>query len=59
MPESFVSVTQAAAQLGVGQTTIRRWIAEGRLQAYRVGNTRTTRIPAAQLDSLFAPVVEK
>jgi excisionase family DNA binding protein len=33
-----VSITEAAKYLGVSTRTLRRYIADGRLPAYRVGN---------------------
>jgi excisionase family DNA binding protein len=36
----FLTVREAAAALGVPQSTVRRWIARGDLPAYRVGQRR-------------------
>src|SRR5437870_422164 len=38
--EAYLSVLQAAKQLSVHPSTIRRWIDQGRLQAYRIGEKR-------------------
>src|SRR5216683_7683687 len=38
--ESYLSVLQAAKQLSVHPSTIRRWIYQGRLPAYRIGDRR-------------------
>lgn len=47
------SPRQAAAQLGVSERTIRRWIGEGRLAARRYG--RQLRISAGALDDVGEP----
>jgi excisionase family DNA binding protein len=38
--ESYLTVVQAAQQLSIHPSTIRRWIDQGRLPAYRVGEKR-------------------
>jgi excisionase family DNA binding protein len=38
--EGYVTVAQAAQQLAVHPSTIRRWIDQGRLPAFRVGQKR-------------------
>jgi excisionase family DNA binding protein len=53
MPESIeqrLTIDQASALYGVHPATIRRWIASGRLPAYRVG--RLVRIKASDLETL-------
>ena len=45
----WVSVEEAAAYLGVGDRTIRRWCNEGRLPQYRVG-PRLVRLNIDDLD---------
>ena len=52
--ESYLTVAQAAEQLGVHQSTIRRWIDAGMLTAYRVGPKRL-RIKAADLERAVVP----
>lgn len=44
-----ISMQEAAATYGVSQTTIRRYIATGRLSAYRVG-PRMIRLDADQVE---------
>ncbi len=39
-PEPYLSVLQAARHLSVHPSTIRRWIDQGRLPAYRIGDKR-------------------
>lgn len=48
--ESRLSIEQAAQLYDVHPATVRRWIASGRLPAYRVG--RLVRIKASDLDTL-------
>jgi excisionase family DNA binding protein len=50
----FCSVTQAAARLQVSPSTIWRWIAQGRLPAYRVG-PKTIRIRTQDLAAVIRP----
>ncbi|MCV7204656.1 excisionase family DNA-binding protein [Mycolicibacterium peregrinum] len=51
----LIPLTEAAKRLGVHYRTIRRWIAEGRIDAVRVG-PRMLKIDAAQLDRLVNPI---
>lgn len=53
-PTHFVTVPDGAARHGVHPQTIRRWIAEGRLTAYRLG-PRLIRLDVRELDSLLRP----
>lgn len=46
--ESQYSQREVADILGVGHSTVRKWVAEGRLRAYRYG-PRVIRIDAADL----------
>jgi excisionase family DNA binding protein len=41
--------------LGVTPRTLRNWIAEGRLTAYRIGD-KLIRIDRAELDALIRPI---
>jgi excisionase family DNA binding protein len=52
----FLTQQQVADELCVDVSTVRRWIALGRLKAYRVGNTRTIRIERASVDALITPI---
>ena len=49
------SMNNAADYAGVCTKTIRRWIADGRLTAYRVG-PRLIRVDLDELDSMFRPI---
>lgn len=48
----YISVDDAATYLGVGVRTVRRWIADGKLPAYRVGGY-LLRVDLNELDSQF------
>lgn len=50
-----VPISEAARIAGVHHCTIRRWIAEGRLPASRVG-PKLIRINVVDLDALVRPV---
>lgn len=50
----YLTVAQAAAMLQVDQSTIRRWLDQGRLPAYRVG-ARHLRLKRADVDRLVVP----
>lgn len=52
---TLVSLADAADRLGCSPRTIRRWIAEGRLTAYRLGS-RAIRIDLEQIDALLTPI---
>jgi excisionase family DNA binding protein len=54
-PAMFLSVAEAAMQLGVNAATVRRWIRSGRVAAIQPGGEQgVIRIPAAELDRLAA-----
>ncbi len=50
-----LTLTAAAEYLDVSERTLRRYIAEGRLPAYRLGK-RQIRIEVADLDKLVQPI---
>jgi excisionase family DNA binding protein len=50
----YLTVTEAAALLRVAPSTIRRWIREGDLPAYRIGRRRVALL-RTDLASLVAP----
>lgn len=52
----LMTMGEAAASLGVHRNTLRRWIASGRVPAYRVG-PRLVRLHPADLARLAAPVL--
>jgi excisionase family DNA binding protein len=47
----LISMTEAAGRLDISTRTLRRYIAAGRLTAYRIG-PRLIKIDAAELDQL-------
>ena len=55
---TYESLADAAARTAVSTRTLRRWIAEGRLQAYRVG-PRLVRLDPESVDRLMKPTHER
>ncbi len=53
--EDYLTVTEAAALLRVAPSTIRRWIREGELPAYRLGRRRVG-LKRDELSQLVKPV---
>lgn len=53
--EDYLSVAEAADRLRVAQSTIRRWIREGDVPAYRLGRRRVG-LKRGDLDRLVTPV---
>jgi excisionase family DNA binding protein len=51
----LISLGDAASLLGVCTRTVRRYIAAGRIQGYRVG-PRLVKIDAADIDKLMRPI---
>jgi len=56
MKKELFSVQDATEFLGVSESTIRRYIADGRLSAYRLGNERLIRIKRQDLEKLLSPI---
>ena len=54
MPE-WLTTGQVADYLQVSVSTVYRWVAEGRLPAYKIGNTR--RFRRDEVDALAVPIV--
>jgi excisionase family DNA binding protein len=54
VPRQYLTVSQAAKLLSVHPSTIRRWIDQGRLPAYRLGLKRIG-VRAVDLAGLIAP----
>lgn len=52
---NLITVPEAAATLGVSSKTVRRWIAAGRLPAYRVGPV-ALRVDPSDLATIMRPV---
>src|SRR5262249_6942539 len=55
LDEHYLTIAQAAERLHVNKPTIRRWIAQGTLPAYKVGQRRVA-LRAADLARLITPV---
>ena len=55
-PRRGSTAPAGAKHAAVHHTTIRRWIAEGRLNGYRAPGTRTLRIDLNELDALLKPI---
>lgn len=54
IPDQTLSVREVMERTGLGNSTIRQYIATGRLRAWRVG--RQLRVDAADVARLFQPV---
>lgn len=52
----WISLNEAAEYLGVAPKSVRRYIADGRLRAYRLAGKQTIRIKAQDLDALMRPI---
>jgi excisionase family DNA binding protein len=55
LDEEYLTVSEAATLLRVAPSTVRRWIREGDVRAYRLGQRRIG-IRRADLDTLITPV---
>jgi excisionase family DNA binding protein len=55
LDEHYLTIAQAAERLHVNKSTIRRWIDQGTLPAYKIGQRRVA-LRAADLASLITPV---
>ncbi|MBC9823915.1 excisionase family DNA-binding protein [Terrabacter sp. MAHUQ-38] len=51
----YETLQSAADRLAVDTRTLRRWIAAGRLEAYRTG-PRLLRLDVDEVDALLAPI---
>jgi len=54
-PQRLFTLADAANELGLSQRTIRRYIAAGRIAAYRVG-PRVVRVDLDEIDKLVRPI---
>jgi excisionase family DNA binding protein len=52
---NLITIAEAAERLGVNQLTIRRWIDDGTLPAYRLGQ-KNIRIKPDDLSALLKPI---
>lgn len=51
--QAYETLQEAAQRVRLGERTLRRYIAEGRLTAYRAG--RAIRLKPEDVDALFTP----
>jgi excisionase family DNA binding protein len=49
----FLTLPEAAAKLGVGESTVRRWVKAGRLKAIHLPSGRR-RVRAAEVEAILA-----
>lgn len=54
--EELFTVQEAAQYLAVSEATIRRYISDGKLPAYRLGNERLIRVRRQDLEGLLSPI---
>ena len=55
LPERTIPLEEAAKACGVSNLTVRRWITEGRLRAYRLG-PRLIRVETEDINAMFEPL---
>ncbi|OZC71675.1 hypothetical protein CH306_22470 [Rhodococcus sp. 15-725-2-2b] len=55
MARKLITQQAAADQLGVGVSTIRRWLAAGKLDGFKLAG-HGIRIDSASLDKLLTPI---
>jgi len=61
-PPEFLKVPEAARRCRVRRETVYRWIAAGKLEAFRLGEAGPLRIPAGAIDAHLrrvAPAAER
>lgn len=54
-PKTYETLAQAAERTGITVKTLRRWVASGRLPAFRYG-PRLIRVEPQEVDSLMCAV---
>lgn len=55
-PVQWLTLSQAAEHAAASTRTVRRWIAEGKLPAYRAAGKASIRVRLADVDALFSPI---
>jgi excisionase family DNA binding protein len=56
MPDTFITVQEAAEQLRVHPQTVRLWLREGKLRGRLIGGRKSGyRIPASEIERLLSP----
>lgn len=54
--DSFLTIAETADVYGVSEKTVRRWIADSQIIAWRMPGGRLLRIDASSLDGILEPV---
>lgn len=57
--DDWLTVTEAMQRLKCSRETLRRYIKEGRLRAYRLGGKRNLRFQAEDIEKLLQPMETK
>ena len=57
-PRPYLTIRETAVLLALSTRTIHRYIAEGKLKAYRVGGEKAIRIKWEDIETLLIPVSE-
>jgi excisionase family DNA binding protein len=55
-PRPYLTIRETAKLLTLSQRTIHRYIAEGKLKAYRVAGEKVIRIKVEDVEALLIPV---
>jgi excisionase family DNA binding protein len=56
MPDTFLTVQEAAGQLRVHPQTVRLWLREGKLRGRLIGGRKSGyRIPASEIERILSP----
>lgn len=59
MEEEYLTIDEVAIRLRVHRKTVARWILEGKLTYWQLGNSRTIRIPASGLNRYTHPPLQE
>lgn len=51
----YLTVKEAAYELGRSEKTVRRWVDEGKIEAYEVGPTNRVRLPRDAVEDARVP----
>lgn len=52
----LLPLSRVAENCAVHERTVRRWIAQGHVTAYRLPGSRLIRVDAAEIDKLLRPI---
>ena len=55
-PHPYLTIREAATLLALSKRTIHRFIAEGKLKAYRIAGEKAIRIKLEDIEALLIPV---